>query len=288
MRPGPDEVKEMPSSDVSIPSVVYKYLSVEGGLASLRDMTIKFSRVGDFNDPFELMVGRVDDSDLERIVAEAYQAYQSAESWMSFCARFPYMKMEPLRNEAIFLGSPPDFWAFFRSAFERAQNLLASSIPDRANRESGIACFSSRKGSILMWSHYAEFHKGVVIGYKTKQLPELTPVRYSDKRYSIPLYRDKEPEWAKHLLATKFSDWAYEKEWRCLVPANRLTISDKGNFYVLVHQPKMISCIYMGIRVDETLRNECELFAKNHRACELYQASCHPTEFALEFNRVDA
>ena len=166
--------------------------------------------------------------------------------------------------------------------------LLASSIPDRANRESGIACFSSRKDSILMWSHYAEFHKGVVIGYKTKQLPELTPVRYSNKRYSVPIYQDKEPEWAKHLLATKFSDWAYEREWRCLVSANRLKTSDNGSFLVLVHQPKMISCIYMGIRVDATLRTECEYFAKNHRACELYQASCHPTEFALEFNRVDA
>lgn len=274
------------NNDASVPSVVYKYLPIKGGISSLRDMTIKFSRVEEFNDPFELMVGGIDENDMVRIAEEAFESYSNESSWKEFCGRFPYLEMDNIRREALIFGFPLDFHRFFHIAFAKARNALIESIPKRANRDMGIACFSDRFDSILMWSHYAELHKGIVIGYKTKLLPSMTPVQYSDKRYMVPLYHDKAPGWEKRLSATKFSDWSYEHEWRCLVKNEKLQSSSVGDFHVLHHEPRTIDCIYMGIHIDEALRKECECFGKYHPACKLYRATCHPTEFSLLFERL--
>ena len=272
--------------DALVPGIIFKYLSVEGGLASLRDMTIKFSRVGDFNDPFELKVGGIDEDDMMRIAEEAFVAYRDESSWRQFCERFPYLQLDDIRSEALALGFSPDFYHFFHVAFAKTRDMLIESLPKRANQDMGIACFSEVYNSILMWSHYAEFHKGIVIGYKIKLLPELTKVVYDRKRYVVPLYREKDPDWAKRLSATKFLDWSYEREWRCLVPTARLSISTKGNFHVLHHEPRTIDHIIMGINIDKTLRDDCEYFARFHPACKLYQARCHLTRYALQIDMV--
>jgi hypothetical protein len=110
---------------------------------------------------------------------------------------------------------------------------LAESCPHR------VCCFCSRPDGPLMWSHYADFHRGVVIGFSTANdffADRLRHVRYSRNRVPIKL-KYSVRETGKHLvtsatwqppekryyrvLTTKNRCWRYEEEWRLIVPAQQ-------------------------------------------------------------------
>ena len=57
---------------------------------------------------------------------------------------------------------------------------------------------------------------------------------------------------------------------------------------LLKMEPEDIVDIRMGIHINESLRQECLAFTHSQASCKLYQAYCHPTEFELEFDCVDA
>ena len=77
-----------------------------------------------------------------------------------------------------------------------------------------VSCFSERSDSLLMWSHYANNHRGICVGYGLKELIEkygCFPVIYSDV---IPKWQENNNP---HLaMLTKYKEWEYEKEWRII------------------------------------------------------------------------
>jgi len=93
-----------------------------------------------------------------------------------------------------------------------------------------ISCFSENKDSILMWSHYADQHKGFCIEYDTRTIPSneeykrnlLMPVIYSHDFLDMYEYWGQHTNinnpYAFHYAATRKSPvWRYEKEWRLIV-----------------------------------------------------------------------
>lgn len=85
----------------------------------------------------------------------------------------------------------------------------------------GIACLSEKWDSILMWSHYADNHKGYCIGFDEKLLRysqvfgKIKRVEYSNYYPEInPLNRNKKTSELKYFY--KNIDWNYEKEVRLM------------------------------------------------------------------------
>lgn len=82
-----------------------------------------------------------------------------------------------------------------------------------------VGCFSERNDSLLMWSHYADEHRGLCIGYKLHDLIKnynCFPVIYNDEMpQEKEIGLDKKDSLMKYIL-TKCSDWSYEKEWRII------------------------------------------------------------------------
>jgi hypothetical protein len=93
------------------------------------------------------------------------------------------------------------------------------------------ACsFSERNDSVLMWSHYADQHKGFCIEYDTRALSanqqmRLFPVLYSPQLFDVTGLattfmtglRDDLPTGHTLLpILQKWDVWAYEMEWRAL------------------------------------------------------------------------
>lgn len=83
-----------------------------------------------------------------------------------------------------------------------------------------ISCFSERKDSILMWSHYANKHKGFCACYDVRNIltaeKALFPVWYREEKVT-PVCNGKHFESnprIKEILIQKSLDWSYEKEWR--------------------------------------------------------------------------
>src|SRR5262249_9782362 len=96
-----------------------------------------------------------------------------------------------------------------------------------------VLCLSERNDSILMWSHDAELHQGVV--FELACVPELDsiwgaaiPVKYDnvprlfDDDFLIRLGSGQESIASKpgieallnKFVTAKAKDWAYEREWR--------------------------------------------------------------------------
>ena len=112
--------------------------------------------------------------------------------------------------------------------------LLGTDISDRRLRKAflamkkdlsnkyGLLCFSQDWRNPLMWSHYAEKHRGICLGFEVPS-SLLCRVNYTTKRSSSKsLYDDSysEDDFLK-LICTKFSQWRYEKEVRCFVTLER-------------------------------------------------------------------
>lgn len=96
---------------------------------------------------------------------------------------------------------------------------------ERISKYGGILCFSKRWSNPVQWSHYADKHRGLCLGF---EVPDalLQPVSYTAKRLiseadqllttDYAVNGDNEATILK-LLSTKYSHWKYENEVRCFV-----------------------------------------------------------------------
>ena len=84
----------------------------------------------------------------------------------------------------------------------------------------GICSLSRRNDIELMWSHYCDGHKGLVIGVEIDSSKyEITPIEYnglSDISNADTFNRSYQ-EIAKSILTNKHNIWSYEEEVRAFV-----------------------------------------------------------------------
>ena len=98
-------------------------------------------------------------------------------------------------------------------------------------RDSGIVSFCEEKDNLLMWAHYADEHRGMVVEFdihnvffKPENGSELSPVFYRKSRLNNCRNNLLEPYFHKS------DEWAYEKEHRLILPlhgADEFLISNK-------------------------------------------------------------
>jgi len=75
----------------------------------------------------------------------------------------------------------------------------------------GLICFSKHWHNPLLWSHYADKHRGMCLGFDVIDR-SLRPVKYVKERPALKMPPSKES--ADELLFTKYRDWKYEEELR--------------------------------------------------------------------------
>jgi len=91
-------------------------------------------------------------------------------------------------------------------------------LKEVANKKRGLLCFSSKWSNPVMWSHYANNHKGLCLGFDVANEAVL-PVSYSARRFALDLEKIKSPheqppEYIIKILFTKYAHWKYENEYR--------------------------------------------------------------------------
>ena len=82
----------------------------------------------------------------------------------------------------------------------------------------GIFCLSETDNEMLLWSHYADAHRGVCIEFDTKVgfLAAARQVTYGDKRPIVNRLVDSLIEIGEKSMLSKLKAWAYEREWRII------------------------------------------------------------------------
>jgi hypothetical protein len=109
--------------------------------------------------------------------------------------------------------------------------LLAADLRDKAMRRAfeatraglverfGVLCFSRGWRNPVMWSHYADRHRGVCLGFDVPT-GKFSPMNYDAKRLPDVLPKlltgtaQAQENMMLRLLTTKFRDWKYEDEVR--------------------------------------------------------------------------
>ncbi|MBG58195.1 MAG: hypothetical protein CMK46_07915 [Porticoccus sp.] len=85
----------------------------------------------------------------------------------------------------------------------------------------GLLCFSSKWRNPVIWSHYADRHRGLCLGFDVAD-ESVAPVSYSGRRLAVELEslktpRDLSGEYVRKILFTKYAHWKYENEYRGFV-----------------------------------------------------------------------
>lgn len=115
------------------------------------------------------------------------------------------------------------------------QELFLLEWRERMAQEVGLLCFSATKTNPLIWSHYADRHRGIAIGFEyTVDNGRLLSVNYPENNerpivdFSDPSYASTEK--GHEIFLTKAKDWKYEEEYRELV-AIRDCQASEGSYF---------------------------------------------------------
>ncbi|MCW7551645.1 DUF2971 domain-containing protein [Endozoicomonas gorgoniicola] len=191
----------------------YKYLPFdEGSKCILTKGTIKFSNPTKFNDPFDCFP-YYDIESINRLPETRKELVREASNQSGFSPA------EHIKNKRKIINN-------IKSSFENKN--FATSILDSV----GVVSLTRTPVSILMWSHYADFHKGFVVEFKIPvMLPErekyrmdrwlpCLKVKYSKNRPILKYGMDNHQQLLNKILLTKSRIWKYEKEERVIDTKN--------------------------------------------------------------------
>ena len=253
----------------------YKYAPFDAGaLKMVTEGTIKFSDPRQFNDPFDCFPIYGTQS-LHRVPNQKSNLFRAAGN------RRGYSPAQRLQRKG-------EFVARLKARVEDGS--FASDILNRI----GIVCLSKNPLNILMWSHYANFHKGMVLEFRIPvlgddsmetRLSELlvpTEVSYVKERPHIELAESDGTSnlaMATKALCTKCDIWEYEEEER-VIALNRLP-----GIYPYARD-EILSSVIAGMKMPESDYAELNSAVKNlkkssHLPVELYKAIPVSTGFQL-------
>jgi Protein of unknown function (DUF2971) len=193
------------------------------------------------------------------------------------------------------------------AAVEMASNFpglseeLNLSLTEQLTR-SRVLCLTERGDNLVMWSHYANSHRGVA--FKFRRLEHVDhrflvaqPVRYSHEPVSflgLQDYIDTLFGMAEHdvlpriwdMAFRKHADWGYEQEWRVHVALR--AGEDPGPGYSDDEEPpELFEAIYLGCRMD-LAAEFVQLIREKLPETKVFQAQKRTAGIGLDFVPVEA
>lgn len=175
------------------------------------------------------------------------------------------------------------------SVEEYLKLMLAQRVNQEIGQElgsRGVLCLSERWDSILMWSHYADNHRGICIEFDTSELshPDLKPVDYRAPRrlkasdlceWKLRQSEDAERRVHHTYFLAKAAAWRYEREWREIGEASGIRES-----------AFRVTAIHFGLRCDAAvIQSVVKLLADDDVA--LYDMYPRADTFRLKRRLVD-
>jgi len=224
---------------------LYRYRSSNiQSLDALRHNRLFFSKPSEFNDPYDNLVY----ADSSRIVGEIIGNIKAGMD--NYIKNNDFMNVYPYNIGAAMWKSNRN--SAIREHIKRIYGAI-DAVRIHIKDNSRIICFSEVNDSMLMWSHYADYHRGFLLVYdkedlekargfndkdnETKEKTKLVQVNYVSNqtdlttemlayiRNNILGNLGDEPNHDAtissrkiiNVISEKAVDWRYEKEWR-LIP----------------------------------------------------------------------
>jgi hypothetical protein len=140
-----------------------------------------------------------------------------------------------------------------------------------------ILCLSAKLDSVLMWSHYADKHRGLCLEFGTdnEEFSGAYKVEYCDK---YPSYNLTDQSLERNLLplVTKSSVWSYEEEYRVIAEEHQVALSAESlhaqSSFLSIPSISLKSII-LGCEMEDASRNSVrEIVKQSGRAVAIKQA----------------
>ena len=250
---------------LSIPRL-FKYVNAKAAITILEKKTLQWSTPDSFNDPFEF------------------------KSPFAYGLKWDEMTEVALQQFAKILTQPPE------------SRLLVQQWKEDTVRNAGnwremkkthlVLCLSTVHNHLLMWSRYADNHRGAVLGFRPI-IQLCTPTLFATPiLFARPVFYSLEvpvaaalKEYVEYLTAertkpdaldafersvyTKSSVWAYENEWRVL---DKKRTGEVGAFAYREFHPQELDAVYLGCRMlPEDRKRIIELVASWGAPVSLFQ-----------------
>lgn len=170
-----------------------------------------FSSCIDFNDPFEGKPYIKRETNLDKLIEQHRDLMKRERGHMDEDASHRFTL--DFINDKFSLNNAEKTWSFLD------QDLIS------AISKVGMLCLSAVQNNVLMWSHYAAKHTGFCIEFDASPgnsfFSDARKVRYQESYPSIRAFEEIghiDLESTQAALLSKSKDWAYEQEYRILMP----------------------------------------------------------------------
>lgn len=251
-------------NDGTIPRYFYKYRSLPHALEIIRSGKLKFSTIDEFKDPFDGMGDRTGNE------KEDYNTLTE-----KFIARLP-QEMPVALKENIKQAISTDPERYFK---EHAEMVIAA-----LRKNTGIFCMSPIYDDIIMWSYYADSHKGVCLKLDILQHPELFyAINKVDYQREMPresiIDAEKFSQSFWSAITTKHQAWFYEQEVR--------VIHHRENGF-LPFNKQVLKEILFGVYTTQgdIDKVKAALQAHGYSNVALKKATLHDTRYKLQFHDI--
>lgn len=262
-----------PNTSNEDPLILYKYRPYnEYSEPMLRSKTLWAAKPSTLNDPFEcqktlhglsLSVEKAQQTHWANVIffksMEIRHRVEKGESWNGIPNRGLKTLLDRLQSASsleaakevlgIILAGPNGV-----SGLNEPTDFMA--LAEQTLREVGILSLSARPDVLLMWSHYADSHRGYCLGFErgtgtalgdsvrtskvryNSEIPEMNldelliqKAYYPVGSFGTPRFKTTlqlETESLRHVLFRKSPDWGYEEEWRHVVERGNEEINYPG------------------------------------------------------------
>ncbi|MBY5582544.1 DUF2971 domain-containing protein [Rhizobium leguminosarum] len=90
---------------------------------------------------------------------------------------------------------------------------------EEVGRKFGMVCFAPHWRNVTMWSHYADKHRGICLGFDVAD-SKVRRVDYDQKRPELDLSKPLALADLDPIMYRKSTDWEYEEEYRLWAELN--------------------------------------------------------------------
>lgn len=246
-----------------------------------------FSSPKEFNDPFDSNIRvRYDLRGENKFLQELIRIIRKNK---------PSLSLKKVRKEA------ENILAIQKEHPQKISEIMKNNFYKIVCNQSGILCLTKNINSIIMWSHYANSHKGFCVGFKTSKIIELIDCFRSKylKLYDLDKvdYKKEYPKIDKFTLSgneinkipltIKSSEWTYEEEYRLILITQEGYIVIEKSDRNIVFGNDLFDSIYLGYKMEKNIKIEIiEIIKEKQSDIKIYQCSLKDEEFGLKFEPV--
>ncbi|MEO5714736.1 MAG: DUF2971 domain-containing protein [Luteolibacter sp.] len=152
----------------------------------------------------------------------------------------------------------PFEWRMATEGFDGEENMDPALLAELLERQeekflrmigdnNGVLCFSGNARESVLWSHYADHHRGLALEMAVTDDPDkLIKINYSNDRICMDYRRWIKEEFAyrapllRQMMTTKSSGWSYEDEYRTYESLEECEKVSNGNYFTTI--PKGSLC----------------------------------------------